>query len=283
MSSAANPRAPKPGSASTDPSVPQEPTGPVASDSLAAESIQDSGGFSENTNATPLGVRGASSTLANTDTSGATILPPAASGADRQRQEQKGLGSDERGTAGGVKYPEGDPPPSFTGTHGMDQGYVGGPSADRETSGYQASGLSSSEAQREASTTTAEGQQSSSDTSDFTSTATSGAAGVRPYVDQAPNYAGVVSGAISSEGQYKPKGANLVEGDIPETKTFTGDVGGQHDPGRVAEEQMLRKQGRMPGEGVGGIRQSMPGAGDGSTGQYDALDTERAGKQGLDE
>ena len=62
---------------------------------------------------------------------------------------------------------------------------------------------------------------------------------MRPHVPTAPNYAGVVTGDISSPGTFKPKGKNLEDADvtesIPKTKTFTGNVGGVNDPGRLAE------------------------------------------------
>jgi hypothetical protein len=63
----------------TDPRAPeiQEGAGAVASDSLAAESTREGGGFSSNKNSEPLGVSGANSTFANTNTSGATTLSPA--------------------------------------------------------------------------------------------------------------------------------------------------------------------------------------------------------------
>jgi hypothetical protein len=48
----------------------------VASDSLAAESSNAGGGFSENRNSEPLGVSGSSSTFANEDTSAARRLDP---------------------------------------------------------------------------------------------------------------------------------------------------------------------------------------------------------------
>lgn len=245
MSYAANPRAEdQPGKPSIDPSVPQESTGPVASDSLAADSIRDHGGFSENASADVLGVRGGDSTLANEDTSGAIKLDPASSGAERERQELMDVDPRVRGDAGGVKYPEGAGDPDF---HGVtsDQGYVGGPSSDRPPQGYNAE----------------------------TPYTTAGS------YDTAPTYAATVAGNIRSEGELKPKGRNLTEGNIPEAKTFMGNVGGQYDPGRVAEREMLQKTSATAGEGVGGVRQSKDQL-SGSTGQYDVLDVERADKQG---
>ncbi|KFY55136.1 hypothetical protein V497_07166, partial [Pseudogymnoascus sp. VKM F-4516 (FW-969)] len=53
-----------------------ENPGSIASDSLAAESTNAHGAFSQNKNAEPLGVTGAHSTFANRNTSGAEKLAP---------------------------------------------------------------------------------------------------------------------------------------------------------------------------------------------------------------
>ncbi|KAI9742177.1 MAG: hypothetical protein M1818_004077 [Claussenomyces sp. TS43310] len=65
----------------TDPNATniREPAGAVASDSLAAESD----GFSQNRGGEPLGVTGANSTFANTNTSGADTLSPAPNATSR--------------------------------------------------------------------------------------------------------------------------------------------------------------------------------------------------------
>jgi len=242
-STAANPRAPQ--VSQKDPNLQQEPSGAIASDSLAAESVQSDGAFADNDNATPMGVKGASSTLANTDTSGATTLPPAADSTDREASDRLDESSDIKGP-GGLKYSEGTGGQgSFSGQHG-EQGYSGGPSADRAAQGYS-TGQSSS-----GGTTSGE---------DYRADAA---------VDPAPTYAG----DFRTEGQLKPKGANLTEGGIPETKTFTGDVGGPHDPGRVAEQGF--QNANADTAGGNGPRQYETGQ---STGQYDVLSSERAGDQ----
>lgn len=240
MSYTANPRAPQ-----LDPSqAPQEPTGPVASDSLAADSIKQSGGFADNENAVPLSVKGASSTLNTTDTSGATALHPASSGAVREKQDAQGAGSDERGTTG-LKLDALDKP-QFSGTHSL-QGYSGG--ASNKTSGVSsgtgpagasdfgaATTLSSSTSGKSAPITSNIG---SSTTTTSTSNAASAGAGIRPHVPTAPNYTGAVTGDLAPSGTFKPKGSGLEDADltdsIPKTKTFTGNVGGANDPGRLAE------------------------------------------------
>lgn len=83
----------------TDPHAPsiQEGAGPVASDSLAAESTREGGGFSENRNSEPQGVEGGNSTFANANTSGATRLDPASDAEARLAQgdweEERKLGA----------------------------------------------------------------------------------------------------------------------------------------------------------------------------------------------
>jgi hypothetical protein len=70
----------------TDPNAPriEERAGAVASDSLAAESTRAGGDFSKNRGCEPLGVAGANSTFANTNTSGADTLEPAPSSQSRK-------------------------------------------------------------------------------------------------------------------------------------------------------------------------------------------------------
>lgn len=237
MSYTANPRAPQ-----LDPSqAPQDPTGPVASDSLAADSIKQSGGFADNKNAVPLSVKGASSTLNTTDTSGATALHPASSGTEREKQDVLGAGSDERGTTG-LKLDALDKP-QFSGTHSL-QGYSGG--ASNKTTGVSSgtgpAGASDFGAATTLSSTSGNSASGTSNVGSSTTTSTSNAsagAGVRPHVPTAPNYTGVVTGDLAPSGTFKPKGSGLEDADltdsIPKTKTFTGNVGGVNDPGRLAQ------------------------------------------------
>lgn len=244
--------------------APQEPTGAVTSDSLAAESTRAGGGFSENENPEIMGVKGSQSTLNTTDTSGASVLHPASSGADRERQDALGLGSDEKG-ASGVRYPEGAGQPEFDGSTNLD-GYTGGPSSGKTSSAYDTNSASGGNPgafdgdTRTGATPDARDISSSGGSAGNTSGGTSGfdgdgtsetttqpqisssaagdasgpsaGTGVRPYVDEAPT----AQSGILPAGSQKPKGTNLTEGGIPETKTFTGNVGGQYDPGRLAEQ-----------------------------------------------
>lgn len=280
MSYSANPRHPGNHPASADAGVPQEPTGPIAADSLAAESLKQGGDFAaHDPNAVPLGVPGSKSTLNTTDTSGAVPLPPAASGAERERQEAKGLGSDEKG-ASGIKYPEGAGQPDFSGTHTATGEYYGGPSgtggssaatqtpagasdfgattttSSSRTGGSTGAGNITSSTPSGASASSGgatSGSKQSTNTNNTTSSTTStSASGIRPHVDAAPNYAARVSGAISNSNELQPKGSDLTEGgDVPEgKKTFTGDVGGSKDPGRLGEQNFEAINAKMPGGGV---------------------------------
>lgn len=240
-STAANPRAPQPNP--KDPNLPQESTGPIAADSLAAESVRSGGAFAENHDAQPMGVKGSSSTLNTTDTSGAKVLKPAPSASEREDDEK-------------VKYPEGAGKPQFPGHHNRD-GYVGGPSRDRTTTQSSGSGEHST------------GQDSSGGE-------TGNISGEGHRANSAADQAPTVFGNFQPKGALKPKGNNLNEGDLPQTDTHTGDVGGPHDPGRVAEEKMLSRNADTSAGGAGGPRQYETDRG---TGQYDGLKTERAGNQ----
>jgi hypothetical protein len=115
----------------TDPQASQqpieEPSGPVANDSLAAESVRGGGAFSQNRGAEPLGVSGSQSTLNNTDTSAATKLPPASVGGVREDRNQQ------------QKYPEGlGGQGDFPGAHLPQSGYTGGPTAAKQNLGINA-------------------------------------------------------------------------------------------------------------------------------------------------
>ena len=177
----------------------------MASDSLAAESLQSGGAFPDNDNTQAMGVKGASSTLNNTDTLGATELESAANAAARDGDEK-------------LKYPEGGGKATFSGRHSLD-GYTGGLSADRaaqcDTEGEDSTGQASST-----------GKTCHTSGEDYRANAA---------VDTASN----AFANFQPELDLKSKGANLTEGDVPEAKTFTGDVGGPHDPGRVGENKML--------------------------------------------
>jgi hypothetical protein len=190
-----------------------------------------------------MGVKGSSSTLNTTDTSGAKVLEPAPSASEREGDEK-------------VKYPEGAGKPQFPGPHDRD-GYVGGPSRDRAAVQSSSSG-----------------EYSTSQDSSGGGTGHSSGEEYRAHSVAEP--APTAFGHFLPKGALKPKGNNLKEGDLPEIKTDIGDVGGPHDPGRVAEEKMLIRDADASAGGAGGARQYETERG---TGQYEGLKTERAGNQ----
>jgi len=227
-----------------------------------------------------MGVKGSNSTLNTTDTSGATALHPARDGATREKQDFSGLGADEKGVSG-VRYPDAAGQPGFDGAHSA-QGFAGGPG--NSSSGYNTTtggtysgdtgdsfadggaGLTGSSSTKTPDISSGSGR---TDTTSYSSGAS------RSDQETAPNYAGTVSGAIHSDGQYKPKGSNLTEGDIPATKTFTGNVGGQYDPGRLAE-QNFQKTDADDTVSAGQPKYSGSGQDSSTGGQYDVLSSERA-------
>jgi len=81
----------------TDP--PREKPGPIAADSLAAESVRSGGAFSQNPDSQPLGVMGSHSTFANTDISAAKELPPAANAEARLIEEDWSMDFGHRSNA----------------------------------------------------------------------------------------------------------------------------------------------------------------------------------------
>ncbi|OCT54203.1 hypothetical protein CLCR_00313 [Cladophialophora carrionii] len=305
MSFTANPRAPKP----EDVGIAQEPTGAVAADSLAAESLQNKGAFAENTNAAALGVKGNQSTLNNADTSGATALPPATDGSYREKKDALGQGADVKGVTG-LKYPEGAGKAQFDGHHSGQGAYSGGgSSAFNQTGAGTGPGSStggpagSSDFGASTMSSSAGGpDQSQIRSGDAATKGTSGTGGgagsgsgssgpaasqgIRPHVDAAPGYVTNVTGQAMSDSTFKPKGANLEDADqsesIPKTKTFTGAIGTVNDPGRLAEREFEGRNEDPVGElgqaGTEGGRSRQKGEESqaGEAGQYGVLQTERA-------
>ena len=211
----------------TDPSAYQkpieEPSGPVANDSLAAESVREGGAFSENRGAEPMGVSGAQSTLRNTDTSASATLPSAPVGSlreDRERQE---------------KYPEalggqGD----FPGAHLPTSGYTGGSTAAKQQMGLHSGEYPASQK--------LSGQANASGSSQYDA-------------GSAPSY---VNDVTDGYKQTKPQGRNVNEGDFNPSDypnaSFNSEVGSDQDPGRLAE-QKLQRYNAESGPDVGGPRQ----------------------------
>ena len=204
-----------------------ESSGPVAADSLAAESFQSGGAYASNPNATPSGVEGSKSTLANTDTSAATTLDPTPDAAEREAKSAWSETADLRGSAGGLKYAEGvGGQPDFPGALNA-SGYSGAPSGTGSGSGA-GSGVASyagSSARTGASGGSSgygrsgSGGESGGGSEDITSgTQSSG-----------------TSGGINP-GEGKPKGKNLTEGGFEGEAANAGyvEIGSDEDPGRLA-------------------------------------------------
>ncbi|KAE8413720.1 hypothetical protein BDV36DRAFT_25050 [Aspergillus pseudocaelatus] len=191
----------------------QESSGPVAGDSLAAESATKGGVYSQNRGAQPLGVTGQQSTLNTKDTSAASELPSAPVGAARENLDRQ------------EKYPEalggqGD----FPGPHLSTSGYVGGPTGSKQQQqGAQKQSNTSQNQQRGAANASGSGYQTRSKTG------------------TAPSYAQDVVGDLSSK---KPHGKNLQEGGFDDSNnaSFTTDIGGENDPGRLATKGFQQKQ-----------------------------------------
>lgn len=85
-------------------SIIEESAGPVASDSLAAESTRTNGSFSKNRGSEPQDVSGSNSTFANTNTSGATRLDPASDAEARIAKED--LAEEKKLGSGSTSYPD---------------------------------------------------------------------------------------------------------------------------------------------------------------------------------
>ncbi|KAL8829055.1 MAG: hypothetical protein Q9170_006328, partial [Blastenia crenularia] len=210
----------------TDPSSYQNPisesAGPIASDSLAAESSRSGGAFASNPNSTPQSVSGSSSTFANTDTSGARKLDPAPDAAEREAKEAwREVPDEARGTAG-QKYPEGAGSVEFAGSHNAD-GYSGGPSrAQQEVghSGYTPVGMRGGAAGGDDEAVSEENNTSSK-------------------AEAAPGYVYSVKSEPAQTG--KPHGKNITEGgfdsDDSKNASFNAEIGSKDDPGRAATEQ----------------------------------------------
>ena len=192
----------------------------------------------------------------NTDTSGAKVLAPATSAAEREEMESLEQTPDEAKGSHGKKYPEGADGQSDIPGHTLDgkpasalRG-VTGPSSSMGTSGQMA------------------GSDNKSGPTENTFKG-EGAADV----DAAPGYVGSVESEANKTG--KPKGKNITEGgfddDPSNNASFTSDIGTEDDPGRKAESDMQKMA--QSASGGAGPRQA-PGQSDNS--QYDVLDTEQS-------
>lgn len=221
---------------------------------MAAESARSGGKFGENRDSQPLDQSGPTSTLNNTDTSGATTLAPAPNSSEREAQSAYHETSDDVKGVAGQKYPEGAGGQSDIPGHSMDgkasSGLRGvtGPSASMGSTGGQQSSNSAPPTEN-----TFKGQGESN-------------------VDAAPGY---VASVVSDPAQTgKPKGKNITEGGFDEgddkNVSFTSDIGDENDPGRKAENDMQRMT--QSSSGSTAPKQKM---GDSDNSQYDVLDTDQ--------
>jgi len=182
----------------------QEKPGSIAADSLAAQS----GEFAQkNQDHEPLGVTGGKSTLANTNTSGATTLPSAP---DAERREDGSFYNPNasKGPAG-VKYPDGlGGQAEYPGRHLPESGYVGGPTTEKQQVVDNSCGVPSSKPTN---------------------------------IEPAPSY---VTPVARNLGNTNPKGQNLKEGGFDDNPahnaSFNSEIGTKKDPGRVAENKFQR-------------------------------------------
>ncbi|OJJ49969.1 hypothetical protein ASPZODRAFT_58079 [Penicilliopsis zonata CBS 506.65] len=211
----------------TDPEAYRNPivesSGPVANDSLAAESSKSGGAFSQNRGAEPLGVSGNQSTFANQDTSGATTLSSAPDRTARPDPTRKQRYPEALGGQG-----------EFPGTHLPESGYAGGSTQAKQGMGIHAGEYPASQ------------KLQSSETSGGDGGAAASGSGYTQYHSEynagtAPNY---ITPATSNLGNTKPKGNKLTEGGFPDEPgknvSFTSEIGSQQDPGRLAETKFQR-------------------------------------------
>ncbi|CAG8958112.1 hypothetical protein HYFRA_00000458 [Hymenoscyphus fraxineus] len=127
-------RNPTHGQKVTDPNAPviKEGAGAVVSDSLAAESTREGGGFASNRDTDPFGPKGSNSTFTNRDTSSATRLDPTVDAEAREAEsdwaEEKKLGASggQRGNAGTA--------PSYVSSQFVDSK---GPKGENLTEGFE--------------------------------------------------------------------------------------------------------------------------------------------------
>jgi hypothetical protein len=198
----------------------QEPSGPVVGDSLAAESINRSGSYSENRGAQPLGVTGQNTTTNTTDTSAARKMPSAASARDRddpsaQEPYPEGLG-------GQAEYP---------GAHVPESGYVGGSTAAKKDLGigqkeYHASEKLSQSSNKPSQKST--GAKASGSGGYQTRSATAAQQKQQPYSTAAAGQGSGNQDDFPTDPKYNA--------------SFNSEIGSEDDPGRLAEKEFQRRQ-----------------------------------------
>jgi hypothetical protein len=209
----------------------KETSGPVANDSLAADSARSGGEYNQNRGAEPLGVSGDQSTFNNTDTSSATKLSSAPDAATREELDKK------------EKYPENmGGQGKFPGAHLPETGYTGGSTAAKQDLGINKGVYSTSQQSSRPQTRSQTQSQSQSQPQSKPAEASGSGYHSQYNAGQAPSYIQSVTGQYT---HAKPKGKNLQEGgfdsDPTNNASFTSDIGSDQDPGRFAENYSQRK------------------------------------------
>ncbi|KAJ9638833.1 hypothetical protein H2201_004641 [Coniosporium apollinis] len=194
-----------------------EAVGTVASDSLAAESVKSGGSFGEgNPKAGVSSQPGSSSTLANTDTSGARTIPPAPNAGAREAQEG-GDATDLLDTGRGQGKAAGKGP-----TYNTPADEAAAAKRSGETGG------------KPYNTTTGSG-------------ANAGTAPTAISVDQSVKDKSGPHGKNITEGGFDP--------DLPNA-SFNNEIGTENDPGRLAEVKLAQQTAQAGGDAGGGPRQT---------------------------
>ncbi|KAL5339876.1 hypothetical protein BJX70DRAFT_141162 [Aspergillus crustosus] len=230
-----------------------EPSGPVVSDSLAAESATSGGAYSQNRGAEPIGASSKSTTTNTTDTSAARELPSTTSARDRQNLETQDRYPDALG--GQAEYP---------GAHIPESGYVGGSTAAKKNLGitgqheYPASEKLSSQTQSKSS-------------SGASKTPASGSG----YQTRSATAAQKTQTYSAAAGQGKTS-SNTKDSDFPSdpkyNASFNSEIGSEQDPGRLAEQKFQRRQ----AETVAGAAAAAPAQkGTGDSTWYEPLNSDQ--------
>lgn len=218
--------------------VKDEPAGPVASDSLAAESVRRQGKFGENKDNQPMGVQGSHSTLANTDTSNATKLQAAPDAEARLDKEEEEEGQSQRHSQTQARVQE------RTKSHGDEQ-------QQQEKHGQ-------------------------SQTYSKTSGASPSAAGSGSSVNTAPHYVDPVLGRVQdSKPKGKNLTEGGFEDAASQNASLNADIGSKKDPGLQAEREMgARNAQNAPGPYSKGGPDLMGGSEKKTNASYNVLKSE---------
>lgn len=298
----------------TDPAGRRDPivegAGPVTSDSLAAESIRQHGGFSQNRDAAPLGVTSENSTLNNTDTSAATELRPAKDAETRAmlEEQERGANKEDGNELGRSAIKSGTE--LSDNQLGSTEGSAGGPTGG--SAGVPTGGSTGGSTEGKA------GKSGKSEVQERDASAADlGSPGGPQQKKQKQNHgeedqpkdiqpAGVSGGSEEKHGKHhgnkhghkhpdevqggtaptyvdvdvvhasshsKPKGKNLKEGgfdDDAPNASGTTEIGSEEDPGRAAEQKLQGQDGEDTLDAGSGSHRKVVT----DDGRYDALPSE---------